>query len=363
MNAPIALRLEPRRQVPAWWAVAVPALSIVAALVITALFLWAVGQPPIDAIRSIVSGGFFGRYELTDTLATATPLIMTGLGAAVAFRVNLFNIGGEGQFYLGALGASWAAFAFAENIASPVDWIAMILAGAFFGALAISIPALGRIRWGASEIVSTLMMNYIALSVLEYLVREHRTMFRDPDSPTFPKGRPIDMDTRLPNLGDYAVGLGLIVAVLIAALVWFVQRRTRRGFELSVIADSPRAAAYAGISWTRQAWAVMLASGALAGIGGALEVSGRLGSTDPQSISSPGYGYAGIVVAALVRYDPALVIVGAILVAGLRTGGANLQVATDGVPVSVSALLTGAVLLAAIGGEVFRRNRLVVVRR
>lgn len=358
----MSVRLERRERVRWWSSVAIAVASVVVALLGVGVFLRLTGYAAFATITDTLKNGFFGDYSITDTLAYASPLILTGLAAAVAFRVNLFNIGGEGQFYVGALGASWAAFMFAENIAHPFDWVAMLACGALFGAAWIAIPALGRIRWGASEIVSTLLLNYVALKLLEYLVTGRKTMFRDPESPTFPQGRPIADNTMLPTFGDYKVGLALIVAVLIALGVWWVLARTRFGYDVSVIADSREAARYAGISWSRRAWAVMLMSGALAGIGGAIEVAGRAGYTDADNLSPASLGYAGIVVAALARYNPASVIVSAIVLAGLKSGGEQVQLGDAHVPKSVGLLLQGAVLLAAIGGEVFRRNRVVVHR-
>ena len=368
--------LEQRTDVKRSSAFIVPIASILGALVIAGVFLWLTGHPTLNVYAHLVRDGYGSWYAVTDTLAQATPLIFTGLAAAFAFRMNLYNIGGEGQLYAGAIGASWAGLAIAPHVSGPIAVIVVLLAGMLGGALWIVIPALARAFFNASEIVTTLLFNYVALFLMQYLIFGSASFWRDPNSKNFPQGKPLPDNAHFPVLhfprdfagidfpsGVTSVHLGLAVGILAILVVWFVQQRTAFGFDMKVVGSSERAARYAGIPIKRTVIAVLLISGGLAGLAGAGEVGGRAYALDPNGLVL-GLGYTGIVVAALSRYNPFAVGLVAFLLAGLRTGADALQGATGSlrVPVAIAFMLEGAILLAALGGEVFRRNRLVVRR-
>ncbi len=368
--------LEQRTDVRRASALVVPIASILGALVIAGVFLWLTGRPALSVYARLVRDGYGSWYSISDTLGQATPLILTGLAAAFAFRMNLYNIGGEGQLYAGAIGASWAGLAIAPHVSGPVAVLAVLLAGMVGGVLWILIPAIARAFLHTSEIVTTLLFNYVALFLMQYLIFGSSSFWRDPDSKNFPQGRPLPDVAHFPQLhfprdvagldfpsGLTAIHLGLGVAVLAILAVWFLQQRTSFGFDMQVVGSSERAARYAGIPIKRTVIAVMLISGGLAGLAGAGEVGGRAYALDPNGLVL-GLGYTGIVVAALSRYNPFAVGLVAVLLAGLRTGADALQGATGPlrVPVAIAFMLEGAILLAALGGEVFRRNRLVVRR-
>ncbi|MFM7272204.1 MAG: ABC transporter permease [Actinomycetes bacterium] len=368
--------LEQRTDVRRSSAVVVPAASIIGALVIAGIFLGLTGHPALSVYQRLVRDGYGSWYAFTDTLAQATPLILTGLAAAFAFRMNLYNIGAEGQLYAGAIAASWAGLAIAPNLPGPLAVLVVLLAGALGGALWILIPALARARFQASEIVSTLLFNYVALYLMQYLIFGSASYWRDPNSKNFPQGKPLPDVAHFPLLhfpsdvaglrfpsGVTSVHLGLLVGLLAIVVLWFVTSRTGFGFDTRVVANSERAARYAGIPIARTVVVVLLVSGALAGLAGAGEVGGRAYALDPNGLVL-GLGYTGIVVAALARYNPFAVGIVAFLLAGLRTGAEALQTASGSlrVPIAIAFMLEGAILLAALGGEVFRRNRLVVRR-
>jgi simple sugar transport system permease protein len=273
--------------------------------------------------------------------------------------MNLLNIGEEGQMYLGMIGAAWAGIVLVESLPKPIAVPIVLLFGAISGALWVLVPALLRAKLGTSEIVSTLLLNYVALNLVNFFIFGSRTVLRDP-SP-FPDGQAVAASARLARFGTTNTYPTIIIAILLAILLWVFIRYSNYGYETSVFADSPNTARYAGMSAGWLTLSVLLGSGALAGLAGATYVVGPAGKVDP-GLLQLGLGYAGIVVAALARYNFLAVILTAILFAGLRVGGAALQVSSDPVPISIAVVIQGAVLLFALGGEMFRRNRLRVRR-
>lgn len=316
---------------------------------------FATGHNPFTTYAKLIDRGYSSYYGITDTLGLATPLICTGLAAAFAFRMNLFNIGEEGQMYLGMIGGAWAGIVLVENLPNIVAVPTVLLFGALFGAGWVLVPALLRAKLGTSEIVSTLLLNYVALNLVNFLIYGSRTLWRDP-SP-FPDGQSVAASARLDNFGNTNVYPTLIIAIVLAFMLWAFMRYSNYGYETAVFADSPNTARYAGMSASRLTISVLLTSGALAGLAGATYVVGPAGKVDP-GLLQIGLGYAGIVVAALARYNFVAVVLTAVLFAGLRVGGAALQISSNPVPISIAVVIQGAVLLFALGGEMFRRNRL-----
>ncbi len=359
----VEVRLE-RRLETHWWGLAlVPVLSVLAALAVSAVFLAIAGHSPLPVYESLLRSAFTTWFGFTDSLTVAIPLMFTGLAAAFAFRMNLFNIGGEGQLYAGAIASTWAGLALAPGLPKPLALSVVMLAGAIGGAVWIVVPALARALLGTSEIVTTLLLNYVALFLMRYLILGSASYWRDPEVTNFPQGKALPDVALLPHFGATRVHVGLIVAVVGVVSLFVVIRWSSFGFDMKVIGDSPAAARYAGIPITRTIVVVLLTSGALAGLAGASEVAGRAGSLDPQGLAI-NLGYSGIVVAALARYNPLAVGLVALLVGGLQNGGLSLQsLPGNRVPLSVSFMLQGAILLFALGGEVFRRYRLVIRRR
>ena len=352
--------LEPRLTSPKWLYAAVPIGSLFCAFIVGGVFLAFTGHAPIGTFALLIDRGFASTRGITNTLGTATPLICTGLAAAFAFRMNLFNIGEEGQMYLGMIGSAWAGIALAGYLPGFAAVSVVLLTGACTGALWVLVPAVLRAKMGTSEIVSTLLLNYVALNLVNYFIFGSRGFFRDPTT-SFPQGRVIEASARLSSFGSTRTYPTVIIAVGLAVGLYWFMKRSNYGYETSVLADSPNTARYAGMNATKLTLSVLLFSGALAGLAGAMYVVGPAGKVDP-GLLQVGFGYAGIVVAALARYNFMAVVLTAILFAGLREGGASLQISTNPVPISIAVVLQGAVLLFALGGEVFRRNRLRVRR-
>ena len=358
-----SFRLEQRMTTPSYLLAVVPIASVLFALIVGGVFLAATGHPPIGTYLDLLKNGYTSFYGITDTLGLATPLICTGLAAAFAFRMNLYSIGQEGQMYLGMIGGAWAGIALAGSLPGVLAVPLILIFGALTGAAWVALPALLRARLGTSEIVSTLLLNYVALNLVNYLIFGSRGFFRDPTT-SFPQGRLVADSGRLSPISFFTDKVTntyptLLVSILLAVFLFWFMRVSNYGYETSVYADSPNTARYAGMSSTWLQTSVLLVSGAIAGVGGAMYVVGPAGKVDP-GLLQIGLGYAGIVVAALARYNFLAVILAAILFAGLRTGGNALQVSNDPVPIAIAIVLQGAVLLFALGGELFRRNRVVI---
>ena len=359
------VRMEQRLSTPRLLLFLVPVFSVVLALVVGGVFLAATGHSPIGTYLDLIDNGYTSFYGITDTLGLATPLICTGLAAAFAFRMNLYSIGQEGQMYLGMIGGAWAGIAIADSLPQLVAVPFVLLVGAATGAAWIALPAFLRARLGTSEIVSTLLLNYVALNLLNYLIFGSTGFFRDPTT-SFPQGRLVADSARLSPISFFTDKVTntyptFLIAVILAVVLFWLMRVSNYGYETAVYADSPNTARYAGMNSAWLQSSVLLISGALAGVGGAMYVVGPAGKVDP-GLLQVGLGYAGIVVAALARYNFIAVIVAAVLFAGLRTGGNALQISNDPVPIAIAVVLQGAVLLFALGGELFRRNKIIITR-
>jgi ABC-type uncharacterized transport system permease subunit len=359
------VRIERRLTQPRYLVAAVPVLSIVLAFALMAVILVLTGHAPGHTYRRLIDAAFFANGALSNTFISATPLAFTGLAAAVAFRMQLFNIGGEGQLYFGAIGAAAAALAVGGD-STVVLVTVMVLAGALSGAFWALIPGLLRAFLSTNEIITSLMLNYIAALFLSYLIFDSHSYLRDLsgfEAKVFPQGKPLPDAATWPTAGFHGtvVPLGFGLALLAAAVLWFLYTRTRFGFEVKVIGDSWRAARYAGMRTNRKIIAVMCLSGAIAGIGGASQDGDFRHLLDPRGLTAANYGYAGIVVAALARYNPFAAVLVAFLLGGLQNAGYTLQGADF--PAGLVGVMQGLILFCALGGELLVRYRIRFARR
>jgi simple sugar transport system permease protein len=331
----------------------VPVLSILFGLLTGALLLLATGENPIDVYRAMLDGALGDRYGLAETLVKQTPLLLTGLAVAVAFRMQLWNIGAEGQLYFGAIGATGVAL-FVLPADAPA-WLmisGMVIAGLAGGALWGAIPGVLRATTGANETITSLLLNYVAIFFTDYLVHGP---WRNPKGFGFPGTKTFPDNAWLPRYDTYRVHLGLLFG-LIAALVLFVLfRRTRWGYEVGVMGQNDRAARYAGMPTKRMIVIVMILSGALAGLAGMSEVGGI--GHQLQRDFSPGYGYTAIIVAWIGRLNPFAIVLVSFLLAALLVGGDQLQTSA-GLPAAVAPMLQGIILFFLLGGDVLTRYRL-----
>ncbi len=353
------MRIERRLKQPWWLKVVVPVVSIGVAFVLASIIFLATGHPPVHNFHRLFDAAFIANGALSDTVVAATPLIFTGLCAAVAFRMNLFNIGGEGQLYMGAITGATVGLLLA-GAPSPVAVGGMMVAGMLGGALLAAIPAVLRAFFSTSEIITSLMLNYVAALFLEYLIFGSHSYLRDTtgfEAQVFPQGKTLPDEATWSSWTVHGVvlPLGFVVAVGAAFVVWGLYNRTRFGFEVQVIGDSARAGRYAGMRTRRKILAVMCLSGAIAGLGGASQDGDFRHQLDPQGLRGANYGYTGIVVAALARYNPFAVVVVAILLGALQNAGFALQGADF--PNGLVGVLQGLILFCALGGELFVRYR------
>jgi general nucleoside transport system permease protein len=356
------IRFVARENVPRWLNFVVPLASVVLALIVAGIVLAATGHNPLTTYQHIVQASLTQPGAFSQTLVSMTPLMFTGLAAAVAFRMRLWNIGGEGQLYWGAIGASGAGLYFH----SLPGWLlipVMMAAGLLAGALWASIPGVLRAYFNTNEILTTLMLNYVAANVMYYLIFDSTSYWRDLTSPSarvFPQGKYLPPAASWPALqvGSLTVPFGLIFAVGLAVLLWGMIRATRYGFEMRVLADSPAAGKYAGIRTRRKILSLMALSGGIAGLGGASQVGDFSHVLDPRGLEQAGYGYTGIVVAALARYNPVAVVVTSFFIGMLVNAGFALQ--GPGFPIGLTGTMEGILLFCVLGAEIFTRHRLEI---
>jgi simple sugar transport system permease protein len=337
-------------RVPRSWALpSVAALAILVTGVVTSGLLAVTHQNVLSVYETLVMGSIGSEAGLVGTLTYATPLMFTGLAAAVAFRARVWNIGGDGQLFMGAFGTAWVALSFPHS--APVVLLpAVVLAGFVAGSLWALVPAMLRIALGVNEIMTSLMLNYVASLWVAYLVFgpwKDPTMGGWPYSPQFSPG------AWLPSWENTGVNIMLLVAVTAAPLLAWALTHTRWGYEISIIGAGQPIARYAGMTLARNVVSVMLISGGLAGFAGVGEVAGvahRLYELDTQ-----GYGYTGIMVAWLGALRPASVVAMGLLFGALLQGGVALQMA--GLSPSIVQMFQGTVVLVTLGCLTVARQR------
>ncbi len=345
------MRLERRETVPLALVATAPLAAIFAALVLAAGLIGAAGVNPLSAYGEMLRGALGSRLSITEMLTRATPLILTGLAAAVAFRARLWNIGGEGQFYVGALTTAWIGHSL--GLPGPLGIAVLMACGMAAGALLLAGPAFLRLRFGVDEVVTTLLLNFVVILFVGLMIEGP---LRDPLAFGWPQSVPVDSDYRLPDLVPRTrLHIGLLFAIAAAGVVWLVLTRTVFGVETRAAGLNARAAAFAGISLPRTIMGVALVSGALAGLAGAVEVMGVTGGVT--TTMSPGFGYAGIVVAMLAALHPAGVVAAAIFVATVFVGADAMSRAT-GVPSFIADVIVALSLLTMLVSLLFTTYRL-----
>ncbi|WP_051693770.1 ABC transporter permease [Desulfohalovibrio reitneri] len=321
-----------------------PILAVGIAVAVGACIFLAFGVNPLTAYGVMASGALGSGYAITEILVKATPLLLTGLAVALAARMLLWNIGCEGQLVMGGVFAAGFALFAAPGLPGWLMVPAVLLAGALGGGLWAGVPGWLRARFGASEILTTLLLNYVAILLMEHL---YYGPWRDPMGFGFPGTAALPLAAELPRLTG-RVHLGLPLAVALAVALWWVLERTRFGYSVRVIGQSPKAARYAGFSAKSRTVLVMLLSGALAGLAGAGEVCGIHGRL--QEGLAVGYGYDGIIVAWLASRNFLAVPVAAAGLGLLLVGGDQLQ-SQLGLPSSISLVLEAVLLFGFLTGE------------
>jgi ABC-type uncharacterized transport system permease subunit len=345
------IRWEPRPQPGPLLSVGARVLALLAALLIAALPLSLAGAPIGTAYALMAQGAAGSVFALTETLTRATPLLFTGLAATVAFQARLFNIGGEGQLYAGAL-AAVAVGAGAAPVPSALLLPLVLLAAALAGALLMAGPAWLRARFGVDEVVTTLLLNFVVLLFVQMMVEGP---MKDPMGNGWPQSEPVLPEAALPILVErMRLHAGFPLGLLACGLAHVLLARTAFGLRVRAVGGNAAAAAHAGIPVTRTLVLVGLLSGALAGLGGASEVAGLKGYLTADL--SRGFGYAGIVVAMAAGLQPLLVAPAAVLVAGVFVG-ADTMGRTLGVSSYIADLIVALALLCVLVGGLFVQYR------
>jgi simple sugar transport system permease protein len=356
------IRFKARENVPRWLNFVVPLAGVAVALIVAGIVLAATSHNPLTTYQNIIQASITQPGAFSQTLVSMTPLMFTGLAAAIAFRMRLWNIGGEGQLYMGAIGASGAGLYF-HSLPGPVLIPVMMAGGLLAGTLWASIPGALRAYLNTNEILTTLMLNYVAANVMYYLIFDSTSYWRDLTSPSakvFPQGKTLPVTANWPplQLGSVTIPFGLIFAIGLALLLWGMIRATRYGYEMRVLADSPAVGKYAGMRTRRKILSLMAISGGIAGLGGASQVGDFSHVLDPRGLEQAGFGYSGIVVAALARYNPIAVIVTSFFIGMLVNAGFALQ--GPGFPIGLTGTMEGILLFCVLGAEIFTRYRLTI---
>jgi simple sugar transport system permease protein len=358
---PFKIQVEPRLDIPRWLPVTVSVGAIILALILGAVALRFAGEAhPFKAYAAIANELFGNWGGISDVMVQATPLILVGLACSVAFSMKLWNIGAEGQFFIGAFAAS-AIVLTPVLPAETSGWIfipVMMLAGFVGGALWGFVPGYLKAKLNVNEVITTLMMNYIAIEWNNYFIFGVWSEGGFQMSPRFPRTawlpRLADYAKEVPGFGGLTLHLGLLFGPIAAVIVWWVLYRSKWGYEIRLAGDNPKAARYAGTNINRNMILVMMLSGALAGLAGMAQIGGVVRRL--QGAISPGYGFTGIIIAWLAKLNPLIVVVVSILFGALILAGR--EIGRSG----ISMLIQGIILFALIASEFLMRNRVRIIR-
>ncbi|MCC2612897.1 ABC transporter permease [Neorhizobium petrolearium] len=347
------MRFERREHRPAALVVAAPLIAVAAALAVAGVLIALAGAPVLEAYWKILTSAFGSRLSVTETLTRASPLILTGLAAAVAFRARLWNIGGEGQFYLGAIAVAAASAQLFDGWPSAAQIPLLFIIGAVAGMLLLLVPLWLRLRFSVDEVVTTLLLNFVSLLFVSMLIDG---VLKDPLAFGWPQSEAVDAAARLPKLlARSRLHIGLVMAVAIAFAIHFVQSRTVFGVRSRAAGLNPTGAVFAGVPLGRTLVIVAMISGGLAGLAGTIEVLGVKGYVT--SDLSPGYGYSGIVVAMLANLNPLGVVLAALFTAAMFVGADGMS-RSVGIPTYIADVTVALSLLSMLIAVFFTQYRI-----
>jgi ABC-type uncharacterized transport system permease subunit len=353
----ISVRLQPRREVSTASQLAVLVFSLLAGFVAVGLVFTVKGVNPFFALWKILAGSFGSPYGISETITKAIPLILIGSGLTLAFRAKFWNIGAESQLLIGAIFATWVGLNLGARLPAwlvvPLMFSAGFLGGALWGVL----PALFKVRFGVNEVISTLMLNYVAAEFLTLLIVGP---WKGATQQGFPYTDDLPAAAVLPLIpGTRIHYLTLLVALACAVLLFFLIYSTKFGYELRVVGENPEAARYAGIDFLRTTVVLMVISGGVAGLAGVGEAAGIHHHLTYPAVISGGYGFTAIIVAWLAKLNPLAAIISALFFAGILVGGDAIQISL-GLPAATVHVFNGILLFFLIMGDTFVNNRIVV---
>ena len=348
------LRVVKRAERPAGQAAALRAVAVVLSIVAGGVFLLALGQNPLAVYGTMLSGAFRSAMAIQGTVRYAIPLCISALAVTLAFKMKFWNIGGEGQLIMGAVFASYFAL-YHANLPHVVLLVIMALAGALGGGLWALIPAVCKVRWGTNETLFTLMLNYIALYIVQYL---RDGPWRDPESAGFSKVARFDKNVALDKL--FGVHIGWVIALVLTVVIWVYLRRTKQGYEIAVVGESQDTARYAGIPVRRVVLRTMFLSGAVAGLCGMVQVAGQ-----DMTLSigvAGGVGFTAIIVAWLCQLHPGMIALVS-LCFGVMEKGSGVVQSDLGLSADCADVLQGVILFFILASEFFVRYAFVARKK
>ncbi|MFM1981083.1 MAG: hypothetical protein RLZ68_2348 [Pseudomonadota bacterium] len=346
------LKLEARPQPSKAWGYGSPVLALLVTVVIGVVLFVALGKDPVRGLQVFFWEPVKNGYALGELVVKATPLLVIALGLAVCFRSNVWNIGAEGQYIIGAVAASGVAL-LAEKTTGGWIVVPIVMAGIVGGMFWAGITAFLRDKFNANEILVSLMMVYVAVQVLGYLVYGP---WKDPLGYNFPQTKTFEAVTRIPRLFEGSrMSIGVLLALVGVAGVWIFLFRTRAGFAQQVGGLAPAASRYAGFSSRKALWTALLVSGGMAGLAGALEVAGPIGQLTPYVPA--GYGFAAIIVAYVGRLHPVGMVFSALLMSMFYIGG-ELAQSRLGLPKSLTGVFQGLLLFSLLACDTLVNYRL-----
>ena len=351
------IKLTPRTNPSPWLTILSPLVAIIATLIIGALIFTLLGYDAGASLYQFFISPLSRLDRISDLVVKACPLIIIALGLVFCYRANIWNIGAEGQFILGALAAGAFALQFPDST-SPLLFSGMVLVAIMAGAAWAAIAAVCKTYFNANEILVTLMLTYVAALFIDVMVRgplRDPMAFGFPLTPMYPDAGLISK-MPIPGLGYVGqLHYGVIIAFVLAPLAWWLMHRTLPGYQVRVIGTAPRAGRFAGFSANKTTIGVLLFSGGMAGLAGMIEVSANIGQLQPNV--SFGYGFTAIIVAFLARLNPLGVIIAGLLIAMAELGGDNAQMALS-IPKVVTGLFKGILLFFLLAGATLERYKI-----
>jgi simple sugar transport system permease protein len=354
MIMPITIRAIKKSEPSRMKAASIRIGAIILALVASSLFILLLSLNPADVYLKMIQGAFGTAYRIKETIVKAIPLVITSLGIAIAFKMQFWNIGGEGQIAMGAFAASYFAL-YMNDMPMPVMLAVMILAGMLAGGIWALIPAFFKAQWGTNETIVTLMMNYIALKWVMFL---QYGPWRDPKSLGFPKIANFPKNAVIPKL--LGVHMGWVFALILVVAVYIFINHTKKGYEIAVIGESMNTARYAGINIKKTILIAIMLSGGLCGLVGMIQASAVNGTLSVEITG--GVGYTAIITAWLAALSAPLILIVSILFAALLEGGSYIQT-VFGIPQAAAEILQGIILFFVLGSEFFVRYKFVIVKK
>jgi len=346
------LRLEARGEVSRKWAYTTPFLAVALTVLSGMVLFGFMGRSPFESIYVFFVAPISTAYGFSELFVKATPIVLCAIGLAIGFRANVWNIGAEGQLTMGAIAGGGLALLFYEND-SVLLLPAMVVGGVLGGMAWAAIPAFLKTRFNANEILTSLMLTYVAILFLSTLVHGP---WRSPEGYNFPESRLFHDAAILPIIWEGTrLHLGAAIALAVVLVGWVVLARTLIGFQVKVIGLAPQAAEFAGFSHKGIIWFALLTSGGLAGMAGLFEVAGPIGQLVPQI--SPGYGFTAIIVAFLGRLHPLGILLAGLLVALSYLGGEQIQIELN-LPLGITGVFQGMLLFFVLATDVLIKYRL-----